>query len=222
MDINSNNISLSALQRELALFNNAYGWHEVIKNGALDTTDDWDETTSGTGFHTIYKDSIRLGTGSTLGSYAYLYRKMPIPYHIVGSGVDKIFERIILEFTCSISYGASADKDVFFMGFVNASNYQRNSDNVLGFGLNASSQIIAISRAGGSEELSTVTGLTLADKNKYKIVYDIDSTKFYVNEVLVGTHTTYTPEILLTKFITQNTDTNDVRQNLRSVKFWCD
>jgi hypothetical protein len=109
-------------------------------------------------------------------------------------GVNSIPQQFVLEFELRLADLANIDETATFFGLAPAQDDDLTVQNIIGFAI-SSSDLISVTDDAGSRTVSPGMGVTLTDLNKLKIVVRAGAVDFYVDEVLMATHTTDIPTV---------------------------
>jgi len=88
----------------------------------------------------------------------------------------------------------NVDNTLSFWGWMPIAAGLRTTDNIIGFAL-IGDDLQTVTDSGGGETVNTGFGETMANHNKFKIVIEEEQVLFFLNEVLIATHTTNVPTI---------------------------
>jgi|TARA_R110000744_G_scaffold355954_1_gene462590 hypothetical protein len=102
---------------------------------------------------------------------------------------------VFLEFEAKFTSVANMDNANFFMGFNSSTSGTRTTADVVGFGL-SSDAIQTVTDSSGTETVNLPAGITLTNRNLYKIAITGDQVEFWINGNQVATHTTNLPDVL--------------------------
>jgi hypothetical protein len=111
-------------------------------------------------------------------------------------GTNQILRGLTVEWEAYFQLLGNVDNANFIMGLTNAAGATRASNNIIGFGL-VGGALQTITDDGGTETVNAGFGETLANLNKFKIDISLNSVVFYLNEVLIATHTTNLPNSVM-------------------------
>lgn len=92
---------------------------------------------------------------------------------------------------------ANIDNATFFMGLISGITDTRATANIIGFGLSADA-IQTITDSAGVETVNSPSGITLTNFNEYRIEIirtDVNTVRFFINDILVATHIANIPNI---------------------------
>lgn len=110
-------------------------------------------------------------------------------------GLNTILRKLTIEFEAKFSVVASIDNPTFFMGLGAIQLSTRASTNIAGFILTADA-LNSITDDGVGETVKAVGAPVLTTWHKYRIEVLAGTIYFYIDEVLVATHTTAAVERL--------------------------
>ena len=116
-----------------------------------------------------------------------------------------------IEWEAKLSSVANVDNSIFFMGVNASSSATRATTNLIAFGL-ASDGLVAVSDNAGTETTTAISGITLSDRNFYKIAITKGQIEYFVNGNVVATHTTNIPDVV--GYLQFNHDTEAGSANL--------
>ena len=100
-----------------------------------------------------------------------------------------------VEWEAKFTNVANVDNSATFMGLNASASATRATTNLIGFGLNSDS-LISITDNAGTESTTAISGITLTNRNLYRITVTGGQIEFSVNGNLVATHTTNIPDII--------------------------
>ena len=100
-----------------------------------------------------------------------------------------------VEWEAKFTSVANVDNSATFMGLNASASATRATTNLIGFGLNSDS-LISITDNAGTESTTAISGITLTNRNLYRITVTGGQIEFSVNGNLVATHTTNIPDII--------------------------
>ena len=100
-----------------------------------------------------------------------------------------------VEWEAKVTNVANLDNSATFMGLNASASATRATTNLIGFGLNSDS-LISITDNAGTESTTAISGITLTNRNLYRITVTGGQIEFSVNGNLVATHTTNIPDII--------------------------
>ena len=177
--------------------NSFFGFEEKLQTGSPDIVNDYIEVSTGTGASSVVQGSVILSTGATSGSVISLenIRAFPIGGSVIGTLSNNPFTKFSMEWTGNfMDDTTNIDDTKTFMGLIKNSGSDRSTQGIAGFALNASKQLIALTDAAGTEEITLLDTIPL---NNTLHLYRIDRTgsgfEFYIDKVLVATHITTIP-----------------------------
>jgi len=116
-----------------------------------------------------------------------------------------------IEWEAKLSNVANADNSLFFMGVNASSSATRATNDLIAFGLSSDS-LVAVSDSGGTETTTAISGITLADRNFYKIAITKGQIEYFINGNVVANHTTNIPDVV--GYLQFNHDTEAGTSNL--------
>lgn len=90
---------------------------------------------------------------------------------------------------------ANVDNTASFMGLNASASATRATTNLIAFGL-SSDALIAISDNAGTETTTAISGITLTNRNLYRITIQGGQIEFSVNGNILATHTANNPDII--------------------------
>ena len=100
-----------------------------------------------------------------------------------------------VEWEAKFTNVANIDNAASFMGLNASNSATRATTNLIAFGLNSDS-LIAISDNAGTETTTAISGITLTNRNLYRLTIQGGQIEFSVNGNIVATHTTNNPDII--------------------------
>ena len=100
-----------------------------------------------------------------------------------------------VEWEAKFTNVANVDNSATFMGLNASASATRATTNLIGFGLNSDS-LISITDNAGTESTTAISGITLTNRNLYRITVQGGQVEFSVNGSIVATHTTNIPDII--------------------------
>ena len=100
-----------------------------------------------------------------------------------------------VEWEAKFTNVANIDNTNSFMGINASSSATRATNDLIGFGL-ASDSLVAISDSSGTETVTAISGITLTNRNLYRITIQGGQVEFSVNGSILATHTTNNPDII--------------------------
>ena len=100
-----------------------------------------------------------------------------------------------VEWEAKFTSVANVDNSATFMGLNASASATRATTNLIGFGLNSDS-LISITDNAGTESTTAISGITLTNRNLYRITVQGGQVEFSVNGSIVATHTTNIPDII--------------------------
>ena len=100
-----------------------------------------------------------------------------------------------VEWEAKFTNVANVDNSATFMGLNASASATRATTNLIGFGLNSDS-LISITDNAGTESTTAISGITLTNRNLYRITVTGGQIEFSVNGNQVATHTTNIPDII--------------------------
>lgn len=110
-----------------------------------------------------------------------------------GWGIATIARRFSLEFEMMLQGIANMDNALSFFGLTTGIADGRNTNNIIGFGLNADA-LQTVTDDGGAETTATGFGETLINLNKYRIDVSQGHVVFSLNETQLADHVTNLPD----------------------------
>ena len=162
---------------------------------AIDTTNVWTVTVGATGTAAVASVSgIRLLAllAPAIADTAQVNAKASLtnPVALVPTATANIYQRVVLEFEMKLTTLASIDNAQFIAGLYTGDAAGRSAANASGFIL-AADALNTLTDKAGVEAVTVVSPApTLTNWNKYKHIINATSHEFYVNDVLVATHST--------------------------------
>ena len=115
-----------------------------------------------------------------------------------GYTTSSISKRFVIEWECKFTGTANIDNATFVMGLVPGTTSTRATTDIIAFGLSADA-IQTITDSGGVETTNLPGGITLTNRNKYRIEITrpggTNTVEFAINETIVATHTTNIPSL---------------------------
>ena len=110
---------------------------------------------------------------------------------------------LFVEWEMKLTTVANIDNATTFWGLTDSTTGDRTTANIIGFGLTTDA-LRTITDSAGTETTSSPTGLTLTNRNLYRITVNSSQVIFTINGNVAATHTTNLPNILpyLTFYVT--------------------
>lgn len=216
---NSQPVNLDEFLNVLSFF----GFEEKLIKSVLDS-EIWTEVSSGTG-NLTYSTSgiINLKTGATSGGVMGIMNLQNFPISNRSIGSENQFSSFNLEFSAKLNNADSVDDSAFIMGLQSdiSANKTRTDANVVGFILN-SNLLSALCDASGTEEITDISeGIDIENWNTYRIKnVNSERYEFYVNNVLVATHSTSLPSLSRINFYFKNDDNVDCNLGIVGIRSW--
>ena len=102
---------------------------------------------------------------------------------------------VFVEFEAKFTDVANIDNTNFFMGLSSSTSGLRTTADIIGFGL-VGDAIQTVTDSSGTETVNAPAGITLTNRNLYKIAITPGQVEFWINGNIVATHTTNLPDIL--------------------------
>jgi len=118
---------------------------------------------------------------------------------------------VFIEWEAKLSSVANVDNSLFFMGVNASSSATRATTNLIAFGL-ASDSLVAVSDSGGTETTTAISGITLSDRNLYRLSITNGQIEYSVNGNVLANHITNIPDVL--GYLQFNHDTEAGTSNL--------
>lgn len=110
---------------------------------------------------------------------------------------------LTMEWEMKLNTVANLDNTKTFLGFTPGKTDDRSTNGIIGFGFTgAGSTLQTVTDSGGVETTNTGFGETLTNWNKFKIVIIPGAVYFYLNEILIATHTTHLVNSMLYPLLT--------------------
>lgn len=160
---------------------------------ALDTTNTWTATLGVTGTAAVGTVSgvrvLRL-LAPAISDTSLVEAKAILtnPFARVPTAASALYRSIVLEFEMQLVNVASITNTAFLAGLYSGASAGRSANDAIGFIL-ASDALNTLTDKGSVETVNVVSPApTLTNWNKYKIVCGPTTVRFYVNDVLVSTH----------------------------------
>ena len=118
---------------------------------------------------------------------------------------------VFIEWEAKFTNVANIDNSIFFMGVNASSSATRATTNLIAFGL-ASDSLVAVSDNAGTETTTAISGITLTDRNLYRLTILGGQVEYSVNGNILATHTTNIPDVI--GYLQFNHDTEAGASNL--------
>jgi hypothetical protein len=133
------------------------------------------------------------------------------PGQFTGAGSSTMVRGTFIEWEAKLSNVANVDNSVFFMGVNASASATRATTNLIAFGLSSDS-LVAVSDNAGTETTTAIAGITLADRNMYRLSITGGQVEYSVNGSILATHTTNLPDVI--GYLQFNHDTEAGASNL--------
>jgi len=133
------------------------------------------------------------------------------PGEFSGAGSSTMVRGTFIEWEAKLSNVANVDNSVFFMGVNASASATRATTNLIAFGLSSDS-LVAVSDNAGTETTTAIAGITLADRNMYRLSITGGQVEYSVNGSILATHTTNLPDVI--GYLQFNHDTEAGASNL--------
>ena len=133
------------------------------------------------------------------------------PGQFTGAGSSTMVRGTFIEWEAKLSNVANVDNSVFFMGVNASASATRATTNLIAFGLSSDS-LVAVSDNAGTETTTAIAGITLADRNMYRLSITGGQVEYSVNGNILATHTTNLPDVI--GYLQFNHDTEAGASNL--------
>lgn len=150
-------------------------------------------------------------TSNTTARLRTIFTFRCTPGQFTGAGSSTMVRGTFIEWEAKLSNVANVDNSIFFMGVNASQSATRATTNLIAFGL-ASDSLIAISDIAGTETTTAISGITLADRNMYRLSITGGQIEYIVNGNILATHTTNLPDII--GYLQFNHDTEAGASNL--------
>jgi len=150
-------------------------------------------------------------TSNTAARLRTIFTFRCTPGQFTGAGSSTMVRGTFIEWEAKLSNVANVDNSIFFMGVNASQSATRATTNLIAFGL-ASDSLIAISDIAGTETTTAISGITLADRNMYRLSITGGQIEYIVNGNILATHTTNLPDII--GYLQFNHDTEAGASNL--------
>ena len=106
---------------------------------------------------------------------------------------------------------ANIDNSIFFMGVNASASATRATTNLIAFGL-ASDSLVAVSDNAGTETTTAISGVTLTNRNLFRLAITDSKIEYSVNGNIKATHTTNIPDVI--GYLQFNHDTEGGASNM--------
>jgi len=150
-------------------------------------------------------------TANTAARLRTIFTFRCTPGQFTGAGSSTMVRGTFIEWEAKLSNVANADNSIFFMGVNASSSATRATTNLIAFGL-ASDSLVAVSDNAGTETTTAISGITLADRNMYRLSITGGQVEYSVNGNILATHTTNLPDVI--GYLQFNHDTEAGASNL--------
>jgi len=134
-------------------------------------------------------------TSNTTARLRTIFTFRATPSKFSPSDATSMVRGMYVEWEGKFTNVANVDNSASFMGLNASSSATRATTNLVAFGLSSDS-LIAISDSAGTETTTAIAGITLTDRNLYRITVQGGQIEFSVNGNIVATHTTNNPDII--------------------------
>ena len=134
-------------------------------------------------------------TANTAARLRTIFTFRCTPGQFTGAGSSTMVRGTFIEWEAKLSNVANVDNSVFFMGVNASASATRATTNLIAFGL-ASDSLVAVSDNAGTETTTAISGITLADRNMYRLSITGGTIEYSVNGNILATHTTNIPDVI--------------------------
>ena len=150
-------------------------------------------------------------TSNTAARLRTIFTFRCTPGQFTGAGSSTMVRGTFIEWEAKLSNVANVDNSVFFMGVNASASATRATTNLIAFGLSSDS-LVAVSDNAGTETTTAIAGITLADRNMYRLSITGGQVEYSVNGSILATHTTNLPDVI--GYLQFNHDTEAGASNL--------
>ena len=150
-------------------------------------------------------------TSNTAARLRTIFTFRATPGQFTGAGSSTMVRGTFIEWEAKLSNVANVDNSIFFMGINASASATRATTNLIAFGL-ASDSLVAVSDNAGTETTTAISGITLADRNMYRLSITGGQIEYSVNGSILATHTTNIPDVI--GYLQFNHDTEGGASNL--------
>jgi len=134
-------------------------------------------------------------TANTAARLRTIFTFRCTPSQFTGAGSSTMVRATFIEWEAKLSNVANVDNSIFFMGVNASASATRATTNLIAFGL-ASDSLVAVSDSAGTETTTAISGITLADRNMYRLSMTGGQIEYSVNGNILATHTTNLPDVI--------------------------